>query len=151
MYCAGNRGQTRYPILDKRCDPRVDISRTGNNWDLTVIWSREPVTFIRGKSRTSRLTLSSLRSLLKFSTWFPYFPTNFGEQTKLKMAHKTGTLNEAQARLEHKMAVNRDYIFQPRMCKYFDTLLSLPLVGTPRTISSSKIVFQLQPIGLCLV
>lgn len=36
------------------------------------------------------------------------------------MAHKTGTLNEAQARLEHKMAVNRDYIFQPRMCKYFD-------------------------------
>jgi len=33
------------------------------------------------------------------------------------MAHK-GTLNEAQARMEHKMAVNRDYIFQPRMCKY---------------------------------
>ena len=34
------------------------------------------------------------------------------------MAHKSQTLNEAQARLEHKMAVNRDYIFQPRMCKY---------------------------------
>ena len=35
------------------------------------------------------------------------------------MAHThKGTLNEAQARLEHKMAVNRDYIFQPRMCKF---------------------------------
>jgi len=28
-------------------------------------------------------------------------------------------LSEQQARLEHKMAVNRDYIFQPRMCMYF--------------------------------
>lgn len=34
------------------------------------------------------------------------------------MAHK-GTISESQARLEHKMAVNRDYIFQPRMCKYY--------------------------------
>ena len=36
------------------------------------------------------------------------------------MAHKSQTLNEAQARLEHKMAVNRDYIF--REC------VSIPLV-----------------------
>ena len=67
------------------------------------------------------------------------------------MAHKTGTLNEAQARLEHKMAVNRDYIFQPRMCKYFYSYLCHWSVLQDQELRLATNFFQLQPTGLSLV